>query len=139
MIGAAYEFVNKTIKVRHRAWIRASAVLAGGSGVYFTEFEGGQWTGPLAATYIAWTQAIGAYDNNNTLYDTGWREWQKTIPGGNNMNATMFAFVNANINGQTDFYKIEVVEHLLYAWIASPYRIIVSQANLWNVCPPEAL
>lgn len=139
-IGANNEFLNKPIRVKHRLFYRSEAVLDGGSGVFLETLEAGQTIGGFGAHVVGFGPiAINAYNNGGWLLDSGWAEWSRANTGGANNTANFYWKLVADIRGQNSFYKLEFVEHLLYAWLDSPYRILLSQAILWNVCPPEAL
>ena len=64
-----------------------------------------------------------------------------TIPSTITPLANFESVMHVNVSGEMESYKVCFPEILLRIWLMGEgtHRMIVNQANIWNICPPEAV
>lgn len=135
--------VGTIFKIQSQMWYYNEWVGPGGYGLTNEWFKFQQYRGSLAGASTIWEEDItpDRHVNGGYQWYSGLHSDIFTIPSTITPLANFESVMHVNVSGEMESYKVCFPEILLRIWLMGEgtHRMIVNQANIWNICPPEAV
>lgn len=132
-LGEDHEYGGKSFYVKQFSWFRFTPLSGGGLG-FISSIEG---RGAIPYNYAAtWIDDLipDAVGPTGVLVS---QEHTYLVTLGEFSDLYFSTNTWGSISGTNGEYLSECLLHQIYIKPASTYRILISQVNLWNICPPE--